>query len=444
MTQSAPNQSSVVADAAAADVADAVNANFPNQPQHFMKINVDCWERIFDYLSLADILTMMQTCVRMRQVSGYYFRQTFPETLGWWTKDRNLLIHISNRYQTVDFLCPWISHLNVGRELKQVLSADKFCLLKTLQLECISLDESQFGCIKDILINIESVNINECLIHGDFIGQLLRHSPKLRTLNFVENVFASDAAKRSFFQWTHPTIRHFAYHEMETTDHELNELIILLERNSNIKQLDIDIDLLLDYEEQFVASSIHLNRLMLCKGDDFLICSNLKKALRAMYDRGIYKSLFVRCFILNESFSELPTISGLEGLGTIPDELILPPLIHLTKLHLDSVIVIDIQLLAEHSINIEHLLVSFLFDFNDILPFFRYSKKLKTLQFWSFEGDVLNFMLLNKARKELGAKRRVTIYAPETVYLKVKWETKYLNLDLIEIARISCFALFLR
>lgn len=48
-----------------------------NQPLHFVKLNVDCWERIFDLLSLRDILAMNQTCQRMCTIGGYYFRENF-------------------------------------------------------------------------------------------------------------------------------------------------------------------------------------------------------------------------------------------------------------------------------------------------------------------------------------------------------------------------------
>lgn len=54
-----------------------VNINLPNQPPHSMKVNVDCWEKISDYLSLADILAIMQTCVRMHEMVNYYCRLNF-------------------------------------------------------------------------------------------------------------------------------------------------------------------------------------------------------------------------------------------------------------------------------------------------------------------------------------------------------------------------------
>lgn len=52
-----------------------------NQPRHFLKVNVDSWEKIFDYLSFRDMLAMSQTCQRVRQIGGYYFRQNFHETV---------------------------------------------------------------------------------------------------------------------------------------------------------------------------------------------------------------------------------------------------------------------------------------------------------------------------------------------------------------------------
>lgn len=52
-----------------------------NQPNlKFFKVNVDCWERVFDFMALCDIIAMSQTCQRMQQIAGYYFRKNFHGT----------------------------------------------------------------------------------------------------------------------------------------------------------------------------------------------------------------------------------------------------------------------------------------------------------------------------------------------------------------------------
>lgn len=52
------------------------------QPPKIFKLNVDCFEEIFNYLAIHDIFAMGETCTRMQNVAGYYFQQNFPDAVG--------------------------------------------------------------------------------------------------------------------------------------------------------------------------------------------------------------------------------------------------------------------------------------------------------------------------------------------------------------------------
>lgn len=95
-------------------------------------------------------------------------------------------------------------------------------------------------------------------------------------------------------------------------------------------------------------------------------------------------------------------------------------MIQLKELRLESSELIHIQSLARQSTDMEHLIVDFLPDYDHILPFFQYSKRLLSVTLNEFGVHDLNLLALNKERQELGAKRKVTIYAPELIYLKTK------------------------
>lgn len=94
------------------DVLGAVGGDSPVQLQEFLKLNVDCWENIFDYLSLVDILAMSKTCKRMRQIGGHYFREQFSTTLGRFGNEN--LIYI-NEYPVRNDFWPFISKLVLNR-----------------------------------------------------------------------------------------------------------------------------------------------------------------------------------------------------------------------------------------------------------------------------------------------------------------------------------------
>lgn len=45
-------------------------------------LNVDCWEKVYDYLSFEDIYNMGQTCKRLHRIAGLYVQQYFPAVCG--------------------------------------------------------------------------------------------------------------------------------------------------------------------------------------------------------------------------------------------------------------------------------------------------------------------------------------------------------------------------
>ena len=49
----------------------------PLAPSIF-KLNVDCFEKLFDYLGKEDVHAFGQTCKRMLRVAGHYYRQDMP------------------------------------------------------------------------------------------------------------------------------------------------------------------------------------------------------------------------------------------------------------------------------------------------------------------------------------------------------------------------------
>lgn len=56
----------------------AIGPSLPNaeRPRIF-KLNIDCFDEIFDYLSTEDLLGIGQTCKTMQQVVGEYFKKNY-------------------------------------------------------------------------------------------------------------------------------------------------------------------------------------------------------------------------------------------------------------------------------------------------------------------------------------------------------------------------------
>lgn len=157
-----------------------------NQPRHFVKVNVDCWENIFDFLSFRDVLAMSQTCQRMRQIGGYYFRENFHGTvcnLHKFLGPRFRINDTSIDLENCDFL-RFIDTISIYGQMEHLeYYSDLLRSLTTLQLCFISFNGNEnFHELECVLNNIESVEFNQCYIYGNSASQLLALCPKLKRL----------------------------------------------------------------------------------------------------------------------------------------------------------------------------------------------------------------------------------------------------------------------
>lgn len=418
MSQSASNEHAV---SAAADI------NVPEQPQYFMKANVDCWENVFDYLSSDDIIAMIQTCKRMQQIGGYYFQQNFPDIPVHWLN--NQYVSINGELLQTKYFCNRIQSLRIFRTPDQVLNVENVGSLKKLYLEFIHLTDIEFSRIKNVLNNIAEIVLYGCTISGVFFDQLLQNTPKMKCLNLVNNTFESDP-----LYFKHPTLQRIKY---ESQDSDIFEFMNMFQQNPNIKDLTIDDSVLLKGEKVISKLNIRLNRLTVYLKDSSNY-EGVANLLRSMYD--MYNSLHI--YIYKESESGLSYGDKLVCMGGNLMNIDLTHLIHLKELHFNVVGVVDMEPLVMHLTQLQRLKLGEK-SFDKLLPFFRHSKTLKavllkvikTVPLDTINYEALNLVALNKAREELGAKQRVVIYASEEIYLKTKWATKNLNLNLVEVVR---------
>lgn len=64
-------------DGVATDQQAIVSSNPNDERPRIFKLNIDCFDEIFDYLSTEDLLGIGQTCKMMQQVVGEYFKKNY-------------------------------------------------------------------------------------------------------------------------------------------------------------------------------------------------------------------------------------------------------------------------------------------------------------------------------------------------------------------------------
>lgn len=133
------------------------------QPTQFLKLNVDCWENIFDYLSFHDIISMSKTCKRMQQIAGHYYQDTFRSCSVVY---QAALLNIDGILGRKDFL-KFIHTIILMIRLDHFLNAQQFCSLTYIQLMAMTLNETQASFMKDVLSNVQVLYMDQCYVKSN-------------------------------------------------------------------------------------------------------------------------------------------------------------------------------------------------------------------------------------------------------------------------------------
>lgn len=153
-------------------------------PQMF-KLNVDCFEEVFQWLSMRDHKHLRLTCVRMKQVVDYFIRLNFPK--------RKMRIDKINKSQVLYFQ-PNPDHYGIINHL--VLSIRK---LTPLQVERM----------KPILSQIESIEILFSFPQLTIYNEFLKHCTQLKNLRISSNAIPnSSETENAWHRQRYPELKH--------------------------------------------------------------------------------------------------------------------------------------------------------------------------------------------------------------------------------------------
>lgn len=414
----------------------------------YLKLIVDCWECIFDYLSFRDILVMGQTCKRMNQVAGYYIREYHPDLRFEFTKGEIIVSHPHISLQTDFYKFITKLYIENTEQLDFFQSMKTFDLLKTIVFRFCQLTENQIECMFNVLQNVETISLEHCSTNSNTFKQMAVSCSKLKSLN-VQYCGNENGSYNTLFSINFPMLERLRFRSLENnTNLRIDELKMFLENHVNIKQFDVDWYFLWENRNSLIQTSIRLDLLSVCFDVSKILMPSdqLVNFLKTFYVRGFYKTLQIQFLrnpknvdyeYLNNMFLSLAP--ALEKL-LIPDDSFInfSPLINLKQLHIGAKFptFVNIESLAKSMIKLERLLFTYI-KIDKILPFIRHSKNLKTIKFHNLSEYILDTFALNQERKKFGNIRPVTIYMRNDIYLRTKWKSRNLNLNLIQIKRLD-------
>lgn len=408
-------------------VVGALAPNGEPQPAVF-KLDTDCWDEVFDCLSLEDVHSFGQTCKAFQRVTGEYFQWKYEAVCA---KCQGDYIYIDNKQMNrFSELVPkiWFHGDTNDSMLRYVESS--FKAVKQMRFSELDFGGLDFKLIENILRKLEVVEIYFCKFDRVNFGALVESCVNLKRVAF---------AGVPPFTWPvhqHPTLQHLGFYNNNALGNG-DELKIFLEHSPNIRSIQMVSSLLWAKRDSLLNANVELDELaiIILNTSDTAAVIGL---LNDLHQRGFYKRLHLRTYTV-PSPDQLLALHGLITLY-IPYEKIIgyPVLANIKELGIvvprNAPPIDDMNAWVSYFINIEHLAIVRP-NFNDILLFIGRSMKLRSIEIWHFQGNVLDVSALKKERKKLEGARKVTIYVDEDVYLATKWASSQTTFDLIEIKR---------
>ncbi|XP_031637108.1 uncharacterized protein LOC116349702 [Contarinia nasturtii] len=377
-------------------------------PSAFVTLNMDCSEELFDWLSVADLLSLRRTCKRLKQTVDYYIQTNYPSLLS------NRLIYGTFKiFQSIDANFPSI--------------------VKVISLSNITTYGLQYKKINESLLKVPNISINGR--RGEFNVRPLFDS-------------SNNAPQIDWCNQKYPELECVKLEENPI--HSLTQLVTLFQLNQNIQTFEANDKFIKTFGRHLFDADIKFNRLVLhLTNREERICVKLFRNLKELHDRGFYRQLHLFCNTLEHVDANTLTTLGITKLSLKLLNTNLPPLPHLEEFfsycygenYLESIK--DVVKRIHFSSNFPS---NFFTNFEQILMnippntmykseyFVRNFPKLKHLKIPN-GFKCIDLPALNRERATLRGACKITIYVHEETFLSTKWTFGNTNYKWIELKR---------
>ncbi|XP_055303147.1 uncharacterized protein LOC129568844 isoform X2 [Sitodiplosis mosellana] len=427
------------------------------QPQSkIFKLDIDCFDEIFEYLSLKDLHSFGQTCKTMQKVSGEYFKryysaaETHIKNGGIDTVYSDYKRSINRRTSTTAFsqFITNITHRSYALQPLRYIRRHfgEFDSIRRVCFKNLDFDEEKGEELQRIWPNVETVHLIGCSICEDLHEIFLRHCK-----NNLKRLCVQSAKWPAFDPYVRVPWFHREYPMLEHLElipiPPMVELNLLFQKNRNVKSFSTSGFDFWRNKNEFMQLNVQLDLLQIKAS--YVSVKEMSSVLWELYERGFFKRLHHCTNTVDEESSiELNLMPALEKL-CIERFTVTFDLARLIKLRelviLDGANATDMDILANNLINLQRVYIGKA-TIEDILPFIRRSPELTKLKVIPrneahFNRGVLKLVTFNKEREKLVGARKVTIYVPDNIFLKTKWTTKHgdTNLKFVEMQRSGSY-----
>lgn len=416
------------------------------QPDIF-KLNIDCFEEIFDYLPFESLVNFSQTCTRFQQVAVHIYQQNYSDTLVKLNSDQ--VKHFMQFVQKIE--------LKFDNDLWNFVSY-QYQMSRLTQIEFtyrIQMTHAKIASIKKFLKKILYLHVGARIDTANF-ETLLDACPKIERIDIDTFGFMGGIPLR---KWS--TLKKFGFYSNiwgRTSSYcNTHGLATFLELNQNIRHFATDILYMWNNGKQMKCANIKLDDLGIRIFEkDLRILKSAVQLLIELYELGFYKRIHLYCLAImqQDMLSLLVPIKGVVkfyfGADFIDSSLSV--LNQSEELHLVNCRGMGLNYFTPLPINFTHLkrLTLEVAVFDDILRLVSQAELLVKINVTEIRDEddfnldeakepekILDLHLLNRARTKLanGRDLKVTIFAAEKLYLATKWAMKGNDFGLIRMRR---------
>lgn len=412
-----------------------------------LKLDANCFEKIFEWLTLEDLQSVSQTSQRLQQAAGHYFQQHYSAINVYCNRDKDGITALVT--VRMNSFSEYIEKLTVSDgDFENFLYISDNCKsLKSISFIHTTLTVRKLKCIKKILDKIETLNIQNGKINGDLYKILLKHCTNIKRLS-VQNVKIKSTFDNSndWLLKEYKTLEH-----LELIGHKpprLNEIKGFFTKNVNLQSFSTKACYLIDqFWAGFDSLHINLNDLtILIDSNDRKIMPAICARLNTLHRKRFYKRLHLKgneiCFFRNP----IGKIGSLRALETLNCEHLSSPvttndlsmLINLKEVEIfSSESCVNTTILAKSLVKLERVIFTYA-TLDHILPLIFFSSTLKeiTLRKGVRAGShIVPLPKLNKRRATLANACKLTFLVNCRMFMETKTKIGRINFDFIELKR---------
>lgn len=411
------------------------------QTAKIFKLDVDCFDEIFDYLSFEDLISLSKTCKYLQQLTGDCFHKNYLG--GSICCSEGIRSEFSLKSLDIKHLMSFIRRIKTDSDGFRYVFNLRSKLQQIEHMEIQKLNAIHMNRLKEIsMTEIEIFCISECNLNPNF-HELIERCQKLKRLSIDYC-----PGEYKWFNRKYPTLEY-----LKIESWSCQNIPRFLKLNPNIRKFATNAALLWKIQHNMMAAEIKLDNLAIwmfeLNGDKLnSMCDTLNK----LHERGIYKKLQLYFFkVLNQNvLDQLINLNGLVKISVDwnkPIKFNVSALKNLEELHAyTSEKICDLDILATDLIHLNriHFVVA---NINDIIPFIRRSKKVQKIKVkllrpgthFNINTKVIDLLALNSEREQLPRAQKITLYVTEEIYLATKWALGEINFELIRLKRLESF-----